>query len=296
MTARAAVAPCPDEFVALAHALADAAGAVARRYFRTGLAVEDKADETPVTLADREAEAAIRELVAAHFPDHGVVGEEQGADRADASHVWVIDPIDGTRRFITGNPLFGTLIALVREGMPILGVIDIVMLGERWIGAAGRPTVMHDRDGERPARVRPCAALEQAVLSASSPHMFSGDEFPAFERVRESAKMVLYGGDCFNYGALASGYSDLVIEADMAPYDYLALVTVVTGAGGVMTGWTGAPLGLDSDGRIIAAGDERVHEGGFGAAGRRSLKSRLSPGFCLAPRLTRPYFPFSPYR
>ncbi len=264
VSARAAEAPCPEDFVALAEELADAAGAVARRYYRTALVVEDKADDSPVTLADREAEAAIREIVAARHPDHGVVGEEQGADRPEASYVWVVDPIDGTRHFITGNPLFGTLIALLREGRPILGVVDVVMLGERWVGAAGRPTVMRDNAGTRPARVRPCAALDQAVLSASSPHMFSAAEFPAFERVRGAAKMVLYGGDCFSYGTLASGFGDLVVEADMAPHDYLPLVPVVSGAGGVMTDWTGAPLGLESDGRVIAAGDRRAHEAALG--------------------------------
>lgn len=259
MSTRAAEASCPEEFVALAEAMADAARAIARRYFRSGLAVEDKADASPVTIADREAEAAIRALVAARYPDHGVVGEEQGADRPGATHVWVVDPIDGTKHFITGNPLFGTLIALLRDGRPILGVIDMAALGERWLGASGRPTVLRDSAGTRPARVRPCAALGQAVLQASSPHMFSAEEFAAFERVRAESKMVLYGGDCFSYGTLASGFGDLVVEADMSPHDYLALVPVVTGAGGVMTDWSGAPLGLESAGRTVAAGDERVH-------------------------------------
>ncbi len=256
-----AAAPCPDEFVALAGRMADAAGAVARRYFRSGVEVQDKPDETPVTVADREAEAAIRRLIAEACPDHGVVGEEQGSDRPGADFVWVIDPIDGTKRFITGNPLFGTLIALLHEGQPILGVIDIVMLGERWLGAAGQPTILQERMGSREVRVRPCASLAAAVLTASSPHMFDEtSEFPAFERVRKAVKMSLYGGDCFNYGALACGYTDLAIEADMDPYDFMALVPVVTGAGGIMTDWQGRALGLETDGRVIAAGDRRTHE------------------------------------
>ena len=257
----AAPAPCPEEFITLAGRLADAAGAVARHYFRSGVEVHDKPDETPVTIADREAEAAIRRLIAEACPDHGVVGEEQGSDRPDADFVWVIDPIDGTKRFITGNPLFGTLIALLREGRPILGVIDIVMLSERWLGAAGRPTVLQERTGSREVRVRPCASLAAAVLTASSPHMFDeAREFPAFERVRKAAKMPLYGGDCFSYGALACGYTDLAVEADMDPYDFMALVPVVTGAGGIMTDWQGRSLGLETDGRVIAAGDRRIHE------------------------------------
>ena len=253
-------APCPQAFVTLAGEMAVAAGEVARRYFRTALEVHEKPDDTPVTLADREAEAGIREIIADRYPDHGVIGEEQGSDRPEAEYVWVLDPIDGTRKFITGNPLFGTLIALLHEGRPILGVIDMPMLGERWIGAAGRATRFEDRQGAREVRVRSCAELAGAVLTATTPHMFGEAEFPAFERVRRAAKMVLYGGDCFAYGALASGHLDLVVEADMAPYDFMALVPVVTGAGGVMTDWSGRPLGLVTDGRLIAAGDERVHE------------------------------------
>ena len=260
MSAEARGAGCPQAFITLAEEMADAAGAVARRHFRTALDVHDKPDDTPVTLADREAEAAVRAIIARAHPDHGVVGEEQGDDRADAEYVWVLDPIDGTRKFITGNPLFGTLIALLHHGRPILGLIDMPMLGERWIGAAGRPTRFADRQGAREAQVRPCADLTAAVLSASSPHMFAEAEFVAFERVRRTAKMVLYGGDCFAYGALASGFLDLVVEADMDPYDFLALVPVVEGAGGVMTDWTGAALALETDGRVIAAGDRRAHE------------------------------------
>jgi histidinol phosphatase-like enzyme (inositol monophosphatase family) len=253
-------APCPQAFVTLAGEMAAAAGAIARRYFRTALEVHEKPDDTPVTLADREAEARIREIVAARHPDHGIIGEEEGSDRPDAEYVWVLDPIDGTKKFVTGNPLFGTLIALLHEGRPILGVIDMPMLGERWIGAAGRATRFEDRQGAREVRVRPCAELAGAVLTATTPHMFGKAEFPAFERVRRAAKMVLYGGDCFAYGALASGHLDLVVEADMDPYDFMALVPVVTGAGGVMTDWRGRPLGLETDRRLVAAGDKRVHE------------------------------------
>ena len=253
-------ASCPEEFVALGRQLAAAAGDVARHYFRTAVDVDEKPDDTPVTRADREAETRMREILAAAHPDHGVIGEEHGSDRPDAEFVWVLDPIDGTKHFITGNPLFGSLIALLRYGRPILGIIDLPMLGESWTGAAGQATRFEDRDGVREVRVRPCARLDQAILTASSPHMFDDQEFPAFERVRKAAKMVLYGGDCFYYGALASGLSDLAVEADMGVHDFLALVPVVTGAGGVMTDWRGGPLGLETDGRVLAAGDRRVHE------------------------------------
>ncbi|MDH3472376.1 MAG: histidinol-phosphatase [Rhodospirillales bacterium] len=269
MRAKLDPAPCPEHLIGFAERLATAAGEVVRRHFRGGLEVHDKADATPVTLADREAEAEIRRLIAESHPAHGVVGEEQGSDRPDAEYVWVVDPIDGTKRFITGNPLFGTLIALLRDGRPILGVIEMTLLGERWIGAAGRPTVLREGAEAREVRVRPCPSLGQAVLAASSPHMFDEQgEFPAFERVRKAAKMALYGGDCFNYGTLACGYIDLVVEADMAAYDFMALVPVVAGAGGVVTDWQGAALGLETRGQLIAAGDRRVHEAALELLGR----------------------------
>jgi histidinol phosphatase-like enzyme (inositol monophosphatase family) len=251
--------PCPEAFVSLAERLADAAGEIARGYFRQAIEIEHKDDETPVTIADREAEAAMRALIAESFPDHGVVGEEQAATRPDAEYVWVLDPIDGTKRFISGHVQFGALIALLRDGVPILGVIDMPAMGERWIGAAGRPTVHRDSGGTREAHVRPCADLREASLFATSPHMFPGADFETFERVRGRVKLPLYGAECYAYGLLALGFADLAIEADMGVYDYLPLVAVVEGAGGIITDWAGRPLGLESDGRVLAAGDKRAH-------------------------------------
>ncbi len=251
--------PCPETFVSLAERLADTAGEIARGYFRQAIEIERKADETPVTIADREAEAAMRALIAESFPDHGVVGEEHSATRPDAEYVWVLDPIDGTKRFISGHVQFGCLIALLHEGAPILGVIDMPAMGERWIGAAGRPTTHRDRDGTRAARARPCAELGQASLFATSPHMFPGADFEAFERVRKRVALPMYGSECYAYGLLASGFADLAIEADMGVYDHLPLVAVVEGAGGVITDWAGRRLGLESDGRVLAAGDKRTH-------------------------------------
>jgi histidinol phosphatase-like enzyme (inositol monophosphatase family) len=252
-------APCPVEFLTLAERLADAAGEIARKYFRQVIEIERKGDESPVTIADREAEAAMRRLIAERFPDHGVVGEEGAAVRAEAEYVWVLDPIDGTKRFISGHVQFGALIGLLHDGAPVLGVIDMPALGERWIGAAGCPTTHRDRDGTRPARARACAELGEATLFATSPHMFPGADFEAFERVRKRVKLPLYGSECYAYGLLASGYVDLVIEATMGAYDYLPLVAVVEGAGGTITDWAGRPLGLESDGRVLAAGDGRAH-------------------------------------
>ena len=251
---------CPEEFLDLARRLADGGRAVARRHFRQGLAVEDKADESPVTRADREAETAMREIIGATYPDHGIHGEEFGVENPEAEFVWVLDPIDGTKRFITGNPLFGCLVALLQGGRPILGLIDMPILGERWLGAAGHATIFSDSAGTREARVRPCTGLDAATLLATSPDMFKDGNAPAFRRLHGAVKLALYGGDCFNYGLLASGFADIVIEADLAPYDHLAHAPIITGAGGVMTDWQGRPTDLATDGRVICAGDRRCHD------------------------------------
>lgn len=244
-----------DSFVALANRLADAGGAVARRYFRTPIRVDDKADTSPVTVADREAEAAMRALIAQAYPDHGVIGEEHGAERQGASWVWVLDPVDGTKAFISGRPLFGGLIALCRDGVPVIGVIDCPALGERWVGVTGKPTTFQGR----PARTRPCPELDLATLSATSPQMFAGDDFARFERVRRAVKLPIYGGDCHSYGLLASGFIDLVIETGLKVYDWAALVPVIEGAGGLITDWRGRKLSLDAAGDVVAAGDPRTH-------------------------------------
>jgi inositol-phosphate phosphatase/L-galactose 1-phosphate phosphatase/histidinol-phosphatase len=244
-----------DVFVTLAERMAEAVRPIVMGYFRAGVAIDEKADTTPVTAADREAEAEMRRMIKDAFPDHGILGEEHGAVRLDATHVWVLDPIDGTKSFVTGKPLFGTLIALLREGTPIVGVIDMPALAERWVGVEGRPTTFNGR----PARVRPCPDLGRAWLYASSPHMFPGADAEAFERLRLKCRAGIYGADCYAYGLLASGTVDLVCEATTQPYDYCALVPVVTGAGGMISDWRGRPLGLHSDGRVLAAGDEGAH-------------------------------------
>ncbi len=248
-------ATCPEPFISLAGRLADAGGAIARRYFRSGIAVETKADASPVTVADREAERAMRALIEAAYPDHGIIGEEHGAVRTDAAYVWVIDPIDGTRSFISGVPLFGTLIALLRDGVPILGLIDQPVLGERWLGAAGRPTTFNGA----PARTRACDELAKAILFATSPDIFTGADRGAYERLSSAAYVTRHGADCYAYGLLASGHVDLVVEASLKPHDFCALVPVIAGAGGIITDWNGAPLGLGSDGRVAASGDLTAH-------------------------------------
>lgn len=244
------------EFEGLAHRLADRAGEIQRRYFRTPVSIDTKDDASPVTIADREAEAVMRELIAACYPKHGILGEEHGRERVDAEFVWVLDPIDGTKSFITGRPLFGTLIALAHRGRPVLGIIDQSILRERWIGVAGAGSAWNGR----PIRVRACPRIEDAVLFATSPGMFrAGPENDGFARVQSRVRLPMYGGDCYAYGLLAMGFADLVVEASLQPYDFMALVPVIEGAGGVVGDWQGEPLGIGSAGQVVAAGDARVH-------------------------------------
>jgi inositol-phosphate phosphatase/L-galactose 1-phosphate phosphatase/histidinol-phosphatase len=246
----------PVTLLEFAERLADAARPVSMKYFRRPLDVELKADASPVTLADREVEEKLRRLIEARFPDHGIVGEEHGSSRAEAEYVWVIDPIDGTKSFITGRPLFGTLIALVRQGRPVVGVIDQPALGERWTGALGHPTRMNGA----PVRTRPCDRLAEVTIMTSSPHYYVGDDFERLERLRLGSRFILYGTECLAYGLLASGHVDVVIEAGMDPFDYLAAVPVVEGAGGRISDWQGRPLGLGSGDKVLAAGDAAIHE------------------------------------
>jgi len=249
------------DVILLAERLADAAGAAIRPYFRQKLEIETKGDLSPVTAADRASEAAMRAIIEAERPDDGIIGEEYGRVREAARYVWVLDPIDGTRAFVAGRPLFGTLIALLDEGKPILGVIDQPIIKDRWVGAEGRPTLFN---GE-PARTRPCACLAEARIGTTSPQAFGGDSLAAFERLRPRARDTLYGGDCHNYGLVASGHLDLVVEAGLQLYDFAALVPVVEGAGGRMTDWRGRPLDRESDGRVVAAGDPALVDAVLGA-------------------------------
>ncbi|MEO1168610.1 MAG: histidinol-phosphatase [Pseudomonadota bacterium] len=242
--------------IALAHRLADAAGEAIRPFFRADFTREDKADASPVTEADKAAEAAIRAILETERPDDGIIGEEYGVTREGASRQWVLDPIDGTVSFIAGRPTFGTLIALMQDGWPLLGVIDQPIASERWTGAMGQTTQLNGA----PVATRRCRALDGAMLATTSPHCFSDEEGEAFLRVVAKAQAQkrqgpIYGGDCYSYGLLASGHIDLVIEAGLALHDFAALIPVVEGAGGQMTDWHGEPLSANSDGNVIALGD-----------------------------------------
>ena len=219
----------PSDYISLATRLADAARPIATRYFRQPIDIIDKQDESPVTIADREIEAALREILQDTVPDHGIYGEEYGQHNIDADWVWVIDPIDGTRAFITGVPLFGILIALCHQGEPVYGIVDQPFQQERWQGGHGHPSTYNGH----PIRTRPCPHLADAYQFTTSPDMFSaGDETTAFHRISQQVKMVRFGADCYAAGLIASGYADLMVEADLKPFDYMALIPVIEAAGG----------------------------------------------------------------
>lgn len=241
-----------QESTQLASRLADLAGDIVKKYYRQPFDIEQKGDASPVTIADREVEKHIREVLEAERPDDGIFGEEFGIKESKSGFTWVIDPIDGTKSFMMGRPTFGTLIALCEGDVPKLGVIDQTITGERWIGVSGEQTTLNGT----PVRTRPCPTLFDAIICSTTPSMFDGME-PYYERFY-SGKMahgLIWGGDCYMYGALASGFLDMTIEASLSPYDFAALVPVIEGAGGTIFDYAGNPITLKSNGQVIALGD-----------------------------------------
>jgi myo-inositol-1(or 4)-monophosphatase len=239
--------------------LADAAAAAILPLFRTRLAVEDKGRSgfDPVTTADRGAEAAMRKLIGEHYPAHGIIGEEYGPERENAEFVWVLDPIDGTRSFISGLPLWGVLIGLLREGVPVLGMMAQPFTGERFTGDGEHAWLT--RNGTRePLASRPCAELSAAALLTTSPYLFAASDREAYQRVEGAVRLTRYGTDCYGYCMVAAGHADLVVEAGLQPYDIVALVPIIEGAGGRVTGWEGGSAA--GGGKVVASGDARLHD------------------------------------
>ncbi len=255
----------PDDLTALAalaERLADRAGEVIRPLFRAGLDADDKPDGSPVTRADRAAEEALRAILAEAPPDHGIVGEELGASNAGADLVWTLDPIDGTKAFVVGKPLFGTLVALLHRGRSVIGVIDQPVTGERWVGVAGRPT----RLGARPARAARVRGARGARGSRPQGRSTSRPRISPPSTRSRGAALLSWGGDAYQYGLVASGSLDLVVEAGLKLHDWAALVPVVEGAGGVITDWEGRPPGTGSGGDVRRGGGRAVPRGGAGGA------------------------------
>jgi inositol-phosphate phosphatase / L-galactose 1-phosphate phosphatase / histidinol-phosphatase len=239
--------------ILLANRLADAAGAAIRPFFRAHFEHEAKADASPVTEADRAGEAAIRAILDAECPHDAIIGEEFGEKPGISGRTWVLDPIDGTVSFMAGRPIFGTLIALLDNGWPVLGIIDQCISGERWVGAAGRETTLNGKA----VRARTCRSLSEATLASTGPQYFDVHDAEHFMTLAAATahKRMVWGGDCYNYALLAAGHIDLVVEAGLKLHDFAALVPIIEGSGGMMCDWTGEPLHAQSDGHVIALGD-----------------------------------------
>jgi histidinol phosphatase-like enzyme (inositol monophosphatase family) len=243
-----------NELASFFHELADVAGRIALTHFRSSVDFERKQDLTPVTIADRAIEVELRRLISARFPDHGIVGEEMGSTFGDR-YTWYLDPIDGTKSFISGMPLFGTLVALAdeRKGAVVAGMVDMPALAERWYGTPRGVTF-----NGKPAKVSRTARLEDAQIYTSSPDFFTPQDWARYDLLSKKAMFRRFGGDCYQYGLLASGHCDLVVETSLKSFDFMALIPVVEGAGGIIRDWDGRPLTPDSDGRVIAAANDSL--------------------------------------
>ena len=252
-----------SKFEKFALDLADASGSLIQKYFRADLDFEDKPDNSPVTVADRLAETVIREIINEKYPSHDILGEEHGFQNTGSRWKWVIDPIDGTRSFVSGMPIFGTLISLLENDVPHLGIIDIPILHERWFSATGEECYFYPSDSDKKKVVCKVSGKEnigQAILYSTDPKMFNISQKSLYDRVSSQVKLARFGGDCYSYGLLASGYIDLVIEADMKIYDLMALIPVIESAGGIISDWNGdTKFDSNWDGSVVAAASDNLH-------------------------------------
>ena len=245
-----------DEFVLFANYLSDESAKIIKKYFRKKLDIENKEDESPVTIADKETELRIRKLILDKYPNHGILGEEFENNNIQSEYLWVIDPIDGTRSFIAGHKDFGTLIALLHNNKPIVGIINCPMHDERWVGITGKQTTMNGKKVNTSDK----NTLNQSYLSTTGLYMFENDNFKiGFEKILNKTRYYRFGGDCYNYGMVASGYIDIVIENMLKVHDYMALIPIIEGAGGKITDKFGKMIKLDSDGSVVVSASEKLH-------------------------------------
>lgn len=254
-----------DELTSFAHKLADSSGEVIRGYYRNFGNIDAKGDLSPVTIADREAEQAIKQLIKHHYPEHGIHGEEFGIEKENAKFKWIIDPIDGTASFMIGRPIFGTLIALVHENEALIGLIDQPINGERWVGVKGSQAKLFSHNSlqsitSTEIKTRKCLNLANAVLCTTGPQYFNSNKLQKFNNIAGKAKYIVYGGDCYNHALLSMGMIDAVVESGLKPHDFMAVKVVVERAGGIATDWQGKPLGISSDGDVVFAGDAALHK------------------------------------
>ncbi len=245
-----------DELIAFAECLADEARTIMRQSDASPSDIQYKADASPVTDLDRRIEARMRALIDDRYPHHGVLGEEHGSRDLDAELVWVLDPIDGTAPFIAGIPVYGTLIGLARRGRPFIGVIDHPATDDRWVGLAGS---FARRNGTA-VHTRRCERLADAFVTNSNPDFLSPGEMSAFTALKSRVRYVQYGGSCYAYAMLASGRTDIGLDANFDPFDVFAPAAVIEGAGGIVSDWSGKSIDLEWQGRILAAGCTQMHE------------------------------------
>lgn len=248
------------EIISFANHLADISAKVAKQYFRLPNEEVAKEDDSPVTIADREIERLIRIEIEKTFPTHGIIGEEFGDKNPDADFTWILDPIDGTSSFIIGRPLFGTLIALTYKGKVVLGIMNQPITGERWVGVEGEGAFLNGTK----IKTRNCTKISEAVMCASSSHHFQNEDEETLKKICALTKYqrlggIIYGGDCYSYASLASGFVDIVIDPGLKVYDYAALLPIIKMAGGIVTDWEGNEMKLESNVRLVACATKELH-------------------------------------
>jgi inositol-phosphate phosphatase/L-galactose 1-phosphate phosphatase/histidinol-phosphatase len=245
-----------SDFLLLANQLADEAGIIATKYFGQKIDIINKPDDTPVTIADRSIEQKMREIIEFSRHDDGIIGEEFGIKDSKSGYTWVLDPIDGTKSFTIGRPTFGNLIGLCFEEKPILGIINHPILNQRWVGQSGQKTTYNGQ----PVSCRPCPDLKNAIFGTGSATQISHDDPARLLRIESATRYSVFQGDCHFYGLMANGFIDVIVEDCLGIYDFIALVPVIEGAGGVITDWKGNPKTLNGDATIIASGASNIHK------------------------------------
>ena len=245
-----------NQFIKVANKCADESGKIIRKHFRKKIKIDVKKDNSPYTIADIKAEEIIRKIIKKELPNCGFVGEETGSFNSKNEYCFVVDPIDGTKSFITGKPSFGTLIGLLKNNKPFLGVLNQPILNERWVGLHGVETKYNNKK----VNVRKSKKLKGSKMYATSPMMFKGKNERIYRNVREKVGECNFGADCYSHGLMSLGFVDIILEANLKPWDFIASASIISGAGGKITDWEGNSLNLDSDGRILATGSADTHK------------------------------------
>lgn len=244
-----------QEYLNFAHNLADAASEISMQYFRTSLDIDNKNDDSPVTIADKNTELKIRSLIEKEYPNHGILGEEFESSNPNADFVWVIDPIDGTRSYIAGHKDFGNLISLTHNKKPIVGIINCPAHNERWIGVINQQSLLN----QEIANTSQVKNINDAYLFTSGLYFEEPQLRNAVEKITSKVRYYRYGGDCYMYGMLSSGLIDIVIEDTLKAHDYMALVNVIEGAGGQISDKYGNPISINSQGSVVASANKELH-------------------------------------